>query len=69
MKHAQLFAGSPAICFVPVAAVDLSAENERLQCDLVFCFRGVAFGSAAPVRSMQQQSFIGTPVLAGPHKP
>jgi hypothetical protein len=29
----------------------------------------VADGSAAPVRSLQQQSFIRTPVLAGPHEP
>jgi len=25
-------------------------------------------GSAAPVRSLQQQAFIRTPVLAGPHE-
>jgi hypothetical protein len=28
-----------------------------------------SFGSAAPVRSLQQQSFIRTPVLAAPHNP
>jgi hypothetical protein len=27
------------------------------------------FGSAAPFRSLQQQSFIRAPVLAGPHEP
>jgi hypothetical protein len=68
-KAVSLTLGQKITCAPPPSSTILLEQSPRWAEVRKLRTAEVADGSAAPVRSLQQQAFIRTPVLTGPHEP